>query len=80
MSNTELECSLCGRDVDSQPPAGCDVCHGSAPVQERAYTLSDVRSKRVPQEDRYGHDGGLNPSSSSLVVGGAVNHPSHPEK
>jgi hypothetical protein len=72
MSELELECSLCGRDVIGQAPKGCDICHGNASTQPRAYTLSDHRSGRATQEDRYGHEGGLEPKTSPLVVGGAV--------
>lgn len=77
-NSVEYECSLCGRDLsEAKAPEGCDVCHGGATVQPRAYTLSAVRSGRAPQEDRYGTNGGLNPKPSPLVVGGAVDHPSH---
>lgn len=72
----EYECSLCGRDLsEPKTPRGCDICHGGASVEERAYTLSAHRSGRAPQEDRYGNDGGLAPKGSNLVVGGAVAHP-----
>lgn len=72
----QFECGLCGRDLSTpKAPAGCDVCHGNAEVQPKAYTLSEHRTGKAPQEDRYGNDGGLNPRSSSLVVGGQVNHP-----
>jgi primosomal protein N' len=48
MSDTEeVECQICGRD--GKPPVGCNTCHGTAPVQSRAYKLSD---KRI-EEDRY---------------------------
>ncbi len=81
-SDVTVECSLCGRN--GQPPASCDMCHGGAETQPRAYTLSERRAGLAPEEeDRYGTEGGLNPKSSPLVVGGAVNHPSsrpHPEK
>jgi hypothetical protein len=77
MSEQLLECSLCGRDVDQRPPEGCDICHGNAETVARAYTLSDVHAGRAPKEDRYGDDGGLNPKTSPLVVGGSVNHPYH---
>lgn len=77
LDDTKVECSLCGRN--GEPPASCDICHGGAQTRERAYTLSEVHSGTAPKEDRYGNDGGLNPKTSPLVVGGAVNHPSHPE-
>lgn len=76
MAEPQFECSLCGRNLsEPQTPEGCETCHGHAEVQARAYTLSDHRSGRAPQEDRYGSDGNLNPQSSNLVVGGAVHHP-----
>lgn len=72
----KYECSLCGLDLaEPQPPKGCEVCHGSAQVQSRAYTLSAVRSGQAPKEDRYGDTGGLAPKDSPLVVGGAISHP-----
>ena len=71
----EVECSLCGRD--GGPFAGCGTCHGGAPSQSKAFTLSEHRAGRAPQEDRYGNEGGLNPRTSPLVVGGEVNHPNH---
>jgi DNA-directed RNA polymerase subunit RPC12/RpoP len=72
----QYECSLCGRDLEeAKAPVGCEVCQGGATVQSRAYTLSAVRSGQAPKEDRYGDTGGLAPKESSLVVGGAVNHP-----
>lgn len=72
--NTE-ECSLCGRDGGSFQ--SCGICHGGAPNQSKSYTLADHRAGRAPSEDRYGDDGGLNPKTSPLVVGGAINHPNH---
>jgi hypothetical protein len=73
--NSTVECSICG--LTGEPPAGCDVCHGGAPVQSRGYTLSEVRSGVAPKpEDRSEQ---LNPKASNLVVGGAINHPSHPQ-
>lgn len=69
----EIECSLCGRPGD--PPASCDACHGGAQTAPRSYTLTEERNGTAPKVDRYGHDGGLNPKASPLVVGGAVRHP-----
>jgi hypothetical protein len=69
----EVECGICG--LNGQPPASCDICHGQAPVEPRAYTLSEQRAGLAPKEDRYGHDGGLAPKSPLGVVGGAVRHP-----
>lgn len=70
-----VECSVCGRN--GQPPASCETCGGRASVVSRAYTLSEVRAGIAPSEDRHGN---LEPKSSPLVVGGAVTHPSHPQK
>lgn len=72
-----VECSLCGRT--GEPPASCDICHGGAQTQSRGYTLSEIRSGVVPEENR---TEGLEPKSSPLVVGGAVDHPGSrpPEK
>lgn len=73
MSEVEYECSLCGMNLSGvKAPEGCDICHGGAQVQERAYTLTDHRAGRAPEEDRYTD---LRPSSSPLVFGGAVGHP-----
>lgn len=74
-ASNEVECSLCGRDLEGPPPEGCETCHGNAQVQPRAYTLSQRNSGQGPKEDRYGADGGLQPASSPLVVGGAIGHP-----
>jgi hypothetical protein len=71
----QIECSLCGRDGGSF--AGCGLCHGGAENQDKGYTLSEHRAGRAPQENRYDPEGGLNPKTSPLVVGGAINHPSH---
>lgn len=71
----QVECSLCGRT--GEPPASCDMCHGTAATQERGYTLSETRQGLGKNENR---QTGLEPKPSSLVIGGAVNHPSHPEK
>lgn len=72
----EVECGLCGRN--GEPPAGCETCHGSAETVPRAYTLSEIKAGVAPQsEDRFES---LNPKPSPLVVGGAINHPTHPEK
>jgi hypothetical protein len=70
---SEVECSLCGRGGGSFPT--CEICHGGAENQTKAFTLSDHRAGRAPQENRYDPEGGLQPSSSPYVVGGAVNHP-----
>lgn len=70
---TEVECGVCGRN--GEPPASCDTCHGNAETVSRAYTLSEVKAGLGKSEGRFD---GLNPQSSPLVVGGAVNHPVHP--
>lgn len=68
----EVECSMCGREGGSF--VGCGTCHGRAKDQPAAYTLSDHRARRAPEEDRYGDDGGLNPKSPNLP-GAVTNHP-----
>ena len=70
LDDTNVECSVCGRN--GVPPVGCEICHGNAKTQERAYTLSEERTGRAPTEDRYGDDGGTAPKASPLVVGGAL--------
>lgn len=57
----EIECGICGKA--GGPNVGCGICYGHAPVQSRAYTLSDVRSGRAPEEDRYSN---LGPKKISL--------------
>lgn len=37
-----IECSVCGRE--GQPPKECSTCLGGASVQERHYTLSELRA------------------------------------
>lgn len=69
-----VECSLCGRT--GEPPASCDMCFGNAETQPRAYTLSEIRAGIAPEQENRME--GLNPKASPLVIGGAVNHPSHP--
>jgi hypothetical protein len=73
LDDTTVECSLCGRN--GNPPVGCEICHGNAQVQERAYTLSEERSGRAPVEERYGTTGSTAPKASPLVVGAEVHHP-----
>lgn len=78
MSEEQYECSICGLDLN-EIPAGCDICHGNATLQPRAYTLSAERSGRAPKQDRYGDDGSLAPKDSPFVVGGAIVNPSRPQ-
>jgi hypothetical protein len=63
MSNEEkIECSVCG--IPGPPSPGCKMCHGRASTQSRAFTLSEVTSGRVPddqKDDRYGATGGVGP-------------------
>ena len=37
-----IECSICGRN--GTPPKECPTCLGGASVQERHYTLSELRT------------------------------------
>lgn len=70
MSETEIECSLCGRN--GGPYAECARgCGGRAEfVQKRQYTLSEERSGRAPVDDRYGDSGSVGPKTSDpLWVG-----------
>lgn len=53
----EVECTLCGRD--GTPPPNCGTCRGGATTQPRAYTLSDHRAGRAPDENRYTDVSGL---------------------
>lgn len=66
----EVECALCG--LDGPPPEACDMCHGHAQVRPRAFTLSDVRTGKVKEKNRYGPDAQLEPKDSPLVVGGVI--------
>lgn len=62
---TDVECSICGKA--GGPAVDCGICHGNGQfVQSRAYTLSDERSGRAPQENRYGRDGALGPTIVNL--------------
>lgn len=64
MSDSVIECSLCGRN--GGPYEGCPRrCDGRPEfVQKRAYTLSEERSGRVPVTKRYGDDGEVGPKTS----------------
>lgn len=59
----EIECSLCGRN--GGPIEGCARgCNGNPRfIQPRQYTLSEVRTGRAPQEDRYGDEGQVGPKN-----------------
>lgn len=72
MTDPSIECNICGREGGST--LDCGTCFGRATNQARAYTLSDHRASRVPKEDRYGSDGGLNVRTPNLP-GGAIGHP-----
>jgi hypothetical protein len=74
----ELECAICGRDVDVAPPDSCGICYGRAGTAPRARTLSQMRATGdYGDGNRYGGES-LNPKSSPLVVGGESFHPGHP--
>jgi len=59
-----IECGICGKA--GGPNEGCGLCHGHAPVQSRAYTLSDVRTGRAPEDNRYGVGGSVGPTVVTL--------------
>lgn len=71
MSETEIECSLCGRN--GGPFAECSRgCGGRAEfVQTRGYTLSEERSGRAPVTKRYGDGGEVGPAKSDPLWSGA---------
>lgn len=62
--NQDIECGVCGKT--GGPNVSCGICHGHAPVQSRAYTLSEVRSGRAPENDRYGPNMTVGPKKISL--------------
>lgn len=59
-----IECGICGKA--GGPNVQCGICHGHAPTQSRAYTLSDVRSGRAPDDGRYGPGGSVSPTVVTL--------------
>lgn len=64
----EIECKICGINVEKSAPSNCDTCHGRAELQERSYTLSEYRANpKINQRNRYAD---IEPPSSPLVVGG----------
>lgn len=67
MSETDIECSLCGRN--GGPYEGCPKgCDGRPEfIQSRAYTLSEERSGRAPVTPRYGEDGKVGPKTSDSM-------------
>jgi hypothetical protein len=71
MSETEIECSLCGRN--GGPYVGCPRgCNGRADfAQKRANTLSEENTGRRPREQRYGEDGSVGPKTSDPLWSGA---------
>jgi hypothetical protein len=66
----ETECGVCGRV--GIPFAECGICHGKAPVQQRHYTLSEERSGRTPETDRYSRTGAVGPKIINLPGSGQV--------
>lgn len=64
----DYECGRCGKN--GFPSAECKLCEGRAPIQARAYTLSDERAGRAPKVDRYGDDGALGPKIIKLPGSG----------
>jgi len=66
---SDVECAVCG--LDGGPDADCSICHGNAQKQSRAYTLSEERSGRVPEdhESRYRQDGAVGPKIITYLPG-----------
>ena len=64
----DYECAKCGRN--GFPPQECKQCEGQAPIQSRAYTLSEERSGRAPKVNRYGDEGALGPKIINLPGSG----------
>lgn len=60
----EVECGTCGRT--GNPPPECELCHGNAPVQKRAYTRSEEIRGLGKDEARYGRTGNVSPKIVSL--------------
>src|SRR5208282_55420 len=55
-----VECATCGKN--GFPSKGCNICHGTANIQSRAYTLSEERSGRAPNDgERYDRLGKCGP-------------------
>lgn len=69
--NPNIECGICGRE--GGPYADCGICRGHAPIQSKAFTLSDVRSGRAPEDERYGEGGSVGPKIVNLP-GSARSH------
>jgi hypothetical protein len=67
---SKIECAVCG--IPGPPSPGCKMCHGRANTQSRAFTLSEVTSGRVPEdqkEDRYGETGNVGPKIVTNLPG-----------
>lgn len=60
----EIECSTCG--LVGYPPPECDLCHGTARVQSRAYTRSEEIRGQGKDETRYGRTGDVSPKIVKL--------------
>lgn len=64
----ELECSMCNRNGGVYPE--CDLCHGNTRFnQSRAYTLTEERQGKAPDDGRYDRMGGVNPKIVVLPGG-----------
>lgn len=64
-----IECGVCGKP--GGPNEQCGICHGNAPSQARAYTLSEERSGRAPDDgERYSRTGAVGPKIISLPGSG----------
>jgi hypothetical protein len=62
--DVQIQCVTCGKN--GFPPGECQTCHGKADVEPRKYTLSEVRSGRAPEDDRYGTGGSVSPKIANL--------------
>jgi hypothetical protein len=63
MSDTEIECSMCGRNGGPYVGAREAVVAVAEFIQSRANTLSEERSGRRPRPSRYGDDGAVGPKT-----------------
>lgn len=63
-SEPNVECSVCG--LVGKPPVGCDMCHGTAPIQSRAYTRTEENQGKGKDDSRYGRTGNVSPKIVQL--------------
>lgn len=60
----DVECGTCGRV--GTPFAGCDICHGNATVQSRAFTRSEEVRGAKGDPERYSRTGNVSPKIVAL--------------